>query len=62
MTLIKRSDVKNHLSTRANKVLFPFKPASGPDAIGSSESEPRDTKPRIPNSGDPSEIPTAKKP
>lgn len=51
MSLIKRSDVKSHLSTRARGVVLPFKPASQPDASGDSGSELRDSKPNAQSSG-----------
>lgn len=49
MSLIKRSDVKNHLSTR-RKTLMPFRPVSQPDATGNPEGEPRDAKVAAPGS------------
>lgn len=42
MTLIKKSDVKNHLSTRSNAIVFPFRPASQPDATGNSGDDVTD--------------------
>jgi hypothetical protein len=41
MSLIKKSDVKNHLSTRRSKTVFPFGPINQPD-VGNSGNELRD--------------------
>lgn len=49
MSLIKKSDVKNHLFTR-RKTLMPFRPISQPDATGNPEGEPRDAKVAAPGS------------
>jgi hypothetical protein len=60
MTIIKRSDVKNHLSTRAGAKVLQFRPASA----GSPANELHDAKVNAPNSGadsgqsSPAEIPT----
>jgi hypothetical protein len=40
MSLIKKSDVKNHLSARYRKEVHLDKPASRPDAVGFSKAEP----------------------
>jgi hypothetical protein len=62
MTLIKRSDVKNHLSTRASAVVLPFTPTSQPDAAGDSTSELRGAEPNVPGSGNPAKTQAVKKP
>ena len=49
MSLIKKSDVKNHLSTR-QKTLLPSRPMSQPDATGNPESELLDAKVIAPGS------------
>lgn len=43
MSLIKQSDVKNHLSSRHRTEIHLQPPVSGPDATGSPSAEP-DTK------------------
>lgn len=58
MTIIKRSDVKNHLSTRASSVVLPFKPASRPGTTGDAENELHSTKPSVLDSGNPVETTT----
>ena len=40
MSLIKKSDVKNHLSARRHKGKQPYRPVSQPDATGFSGVEP----------------------
>jgi hypothetical protein len=40
MSLIKKSDVKNHLSARRHKGNHPYRPVSQPDATGFSGVEP----------------------
>lgn len=62
MSIIKRSDVKNHLSTRASAVVFPFAPTSQADATVDSRSELRGAKPNVLGSGNPAEAQAAKKP
>jgi len=52
MTIIKRSDVKNHLSTRASNVVLTFKPASQRGTTEDSGSVLHSTKPSVPDSGD----------
>lgn len=52
MSIIKRSDVKNHLSTRASTTVLPFKPISQTDTTGDSGSELHSAKPSVPDSGD----------
>jgi hypothetical protein len=62
MSLNKRSDVKNHLSTRASNTVRPVKPGSQPDIPSDSESERHSTKPNVPGSGNSADEPTVKKP
>lgn len=62
MTIIKRSDVKNHLSTRASSVVLPFRPTSKPDATGDSRSKLQSAEPNVPSPGNPVEIPAVKTP
>jgi hypothetical protein len=50
MSLKKRSDVKNHLSTRAGSTTFPFGPIDQPNVIRDSESEEHRTKANVPHS------------
>jgi len=49
MSLIKKSDVKNHLSARRNKRLLPFRLMSQPNT-GNSGSGLLDTNPNVPGS------------
>lgn len=42
MSFINKADTKNHLSTRRNKTVFPFRPTSQSDIIGNSGNGPRD--------------------
>ncbi len=58
MSLIKKADVKNHLAARRKKIIFPFGPASQPDAAGYSGNGRRDTSPSVTSS----DISIAKKP
>lgn len=64
MTIIKRSDVKNHLSTRAGAKVLQFRPTSQPVIAGSPENELQNAKVNAPNAGadsgqpSPAEIPT----
>jgi hypothetical protein len=51
MSLIKKADVKNYLSARRKKIVFPFGPVNQPDATGYSENERRDTSHIVTNSG-----------
>lgn len=62
MSIIKKSDVKNHLSTRASNIVLPFKPASQPRTADDLGSELHSTKPNVPGSGNPLETATVKKP
>lgn len=50
MRFNQRSDVKNHLSTRASSIVLPFPPVSQPDITGDSENKPRSTE-HVPSSG-----------
>lgn len=50
MSINKRSDVKNHLSTRAGTIIFPFGPADQPNIPDDKESEQHSTKPNVPGS------------
>ena len=52
MSIIRRSDVKNHLSTRASETVHLFTPANQPGTTGDSGSELPSTKPSVPDSGD----------
>jgi hypothetical protein len=61
MSVIKKADVKNHLSTRRKKLVFPFAPVSQPDATGYSGDEHRDTNPSMAGSGNPVETSAVKK-
>lgn len=61
MNLIKKADVKNHLSARRKKIVFPFGPASQPDATGYSRDELRDANVNASRPGDPVDTSTAKK-
>jgi len=45
MSLIKKSDVKNHLSARRHKGNHPYQPVSQPDATGFSGVEPGRAEP-----------------
>lgn len=45
MSLIKKSDVKNHLSARRHKGKQPYRPVSQPDATGFSGVEPAPADP-----------------
>jgi hypothetical protein len=40
MSLIKKSDLKNHLSTRTGATVLPIQPAIHSDATGYSEDDP----------------------
>jgi hypothetical protein len=51
MSLIKRSDVKNHLSARRKTLVFPFGPVKQPDATSNSADRHRVTNPNVPSSG-----------
>jgi hypothetical protein len=62
MTIIKRSDVKNYLSTRARAVALPFTPTSQTDAAGDSRSELRGAEPNVPGFGNPAETQAVKNP
>lgn len=61
MSLIKKSDVKDHLSARRKKIVFPFGPVSAPDATGYSGDKPRGAKVNASRSVDPVDT-TVKKP
>ena len=61
MSVIKKTDVKNHLSTRRKKPVFPFGPVSQPDATGYPGDEHRDADPTVVRSGNPIETSTVKK-
>ena len=61
MSLIKKSVVKNHLSARRKKIVFPFWPVSAPEAAGHSRDEDRGAKVNASRSGDPVDT-TVKKP
>jgi hypothetical protein len=50
MSLIKKADVKIHLSVRRKKIVFPFGPVSQPDATSYSGNGRRDTNPNVTNS------------
>lgn len=58
MSLIKKTDVKNHLSARRKKIVFPF----GPDATGYSGDELRNAKGNASHSCDPVDTSTVEKP
>jgi hypothetical protein len=47
-----QADVKNHLSARRKKIVFPFGPVSPPDATCFSGDEPRGAKVNASCSGD----------
>lgn len=49
MGFIKKSDVKNHLSTRSKTVL-PFRPTGQADIVGDSRNEPRGKNLNVPDS------------
>jgi hypothetical protein len=51
MSLIKKSDVKNHLRTGTNGKLLPFGSRSQPDATGYSNIGIRDVPPNTSSSG-----------
>jgi hypothetical protein len=61
---IKKTDVKNHLSTRAGTKVLQFRPISQPVSAGIPENELHHSKVNVPNSGAdsgqplPAEIPT----
>jgi hypothetical protein len=46
MSLVKRSDVKNHLSPRFRTKIHLCEPVSQPDATGFSSAEPEPTSPQ----------------
>lgn len=50
MSLSKKSDVKNHLSTRRSKTVFPFRPTNQSDVKDSSGNELRDKNLNVPDS------------
>jgi hypothetical protein len=50
MSLNKKSDVKNHLSTRRSKTLLAFRPTNQSDVIDSSGNELRDKNLNVPDS------------
>lgn len=54
MSFLNKSDVKNHLSTKASGKLLSFSQQSKPDATGHSENEELDTKVTTPPSNEPS--------
>ncbi len=62
MSLIKKSDVQNYLSARRKKIVFPFGPASQPDATKYSVKELRDTKVNTSRSVDTAGTSTVNKP
>jgi hypothetical protein len=49
MSLIKRADVKNHLSTRHRTEIHLHRPESQPDATGFAEEETVGADPRVHN-------------
>jgi hypothetical protein len=51
MNLIKKSDVKNHLSAQPRKNLLPFRPVSQSKATGYSENQLSCTGVNTPSSG-----------
>jgi hypothetical protein len=48
MNFSKRTDVKNHLSRRIRKNIFPFRPATEPDSQGYSIEEQNRSSTRTP--------------
>ncbi len=54
MSFLNKSDVKNHLSTKASGKLLSFSQRSQPDATGYSENEELDVKVTTPPSNAPS--------
>lgn len=48
MSLIKKSDLKNHLSTRANATRLPFQSSSKPDATAQPGNQSTGVKETVP--------------
>jgi hypothetical protein len=63
MSLIKKADVKNHLSARHRSEIHLARPANKPDASGISHEEPSGVDPKVNESAENSlEIPIPTKP